>query len=193
MRRPRFSRGFTLVEVIVAMALMAMAMLAIAPLFVGSLKSNGAGQDLTQLNALAKQQLEQLLQYSFTDPRLAVPTSSTVTIVNQDGTSTTSSGQLYKNEIPRTQTDGTTTSSYPYELYYMVQNFPITSVANGAIPSPTTAVDDSSSNFVKMVTVFVASSREGIQGTGYGKYFQAGILPSTFLGKQIRMSAVKTP
>ena len=184
--------GFTLVEVIVAMGLTAMAMLAIAPLFVGSLKSNGAGEDFTQLNAVAKQQLEQVMQYSFTDPRLAVPTGKTVSVVNQDGSTTTSSGQLYKNEIPTTQTDGSKTISFPYQLYYVVQNFPITSVANGSVPSPSTAVDDSSSNFVKMITVYAASSREGIQGTGYGTNYQAGILPSSLSGKQVRMSAIKT-
>ena len=188
----RFSRGFTLVEVLVAMGLMAMAVLAIAPLFVGSLKSNGAGQDLSQLNALAKQQLEELLQYNFTDARLAVATGKTVSIINQDGTTTTTSGQLYRNEIPTTQTDGSTTISFPYRLYYMVQDFPITSIVNGAVPTPSTAVDDSSSNYVKMITVFVASSREGLQATGYGKNFQAGILPASLGGKQIRMSAIKT-
>ena len=189
------ARGFTLVETLVAVALMALVMLAIIPLFATSLKSNGAGQDFTVLNSLVKQQLEQVMQYSFSDPRLAVPSGATVSIVNQDGTTTTSSGQLYRNQLATTITDGTKTLSFPYELDYVVQNFPMTSIANGAVPAPSTAVDDAnaawvSSNGAKMVTVFAASSRGSLQGTGYKS---SGILPATMNGKQIRMSAIKMP
>lgn len=194
-RRGGAAPGFTLIEVLVALGLMAIAMLAIAPLFVASLKSNGAGQDFTVLNSLAKQQLEQVMQYSFTDPRLAVPGGATVSIVNQDGTTTTSSGQLYRNQLATTQTDGTKSISFPYELDYVVQDFPMTSVKQGAVPSPATAIDDASaswtaSNGAKLVTVFVASSREALQGTSYKS---AGIFAATVNGKQIRMSAIKMP
>ena len=187
--------GFTLIEVLVALALMALAMLAIAPLFIGSLKSNGAGQDFTVLNALAKQQLEQVMQYSFSDPRLAVPSGATVGIVNQDGTTTTSSGQLYRNQLATSQTDGTKNSSFPYELDYVVQDFPMTEIKNGGIPGTASAVDDANaawiaSNGAKMVTVFVASSRDSLQGTSYKS---AGIFAATVNGKQIRMSAIKMP
>jgi hypothetical protein len=174
---------------------MAIAMLAIAPLFVGSLKSNGAGQDFSVLNALAKQQLEQVMQYSFNDPRLAVPSGATVSIVNQDGTTTTSAGQLYRNQLATTQTDGSKSIGFPYELDYVVQNFPMSEVKNGAVPSPSSAVDDANaswtaSNGAKMVTVFVASSREALQGTSYRS---AGIFAASVNGKQIRMSTIKMP
>ncbi len=179
----------------VALLLMALVMLAIVPLFASSLKSNGAGQDFTILNALAKQQLEQVMQYSFTDPRLAVPSGATVSIVNQDGSTTTSSGQLYQNQLATTVTDGTKTLSFPYELDYIVQDFPMTEIKNGAVPSPAAAVDDANSAWVtsngaKMVTVFAASSRSSLQGTGYK---DAGVLPASLNGKQIRMSAIKMP
>jgi prepilin-type N-terminal cleavage/methylation domain-containing protein len=195
MRRGRTS-GFTLVETMVALLLMALVMLAIVPLFATSLKSNGAGQDFTILNTLAKQQLEQAMQYSFTDPRLAVPSGATVSIVNQDGTTTTSSGQLYQNQLATTVTDGTKTISFPYELDYIVQNFPMTSVGSAAVPDPATAVDDANAAWItssgaKLITVFVASSREAIQGTSYKT--ASGVLPATLKGKQIRMTAMKMP
>lgn len=193
--RRRRQSGFSLIETLVAMGLMALAMLAIVPLFATSLKSNGAGQDFTVLNALAKQQLEQVMQYSFTDPRLAVPSGATVTLVAQDGTSSTRSGQLYRNQISTTQSDGTKSISFPYELDYIVQDFPMTSIKQAGIPPQSEAVDDanagwSSTTGAKMVTVYVASQRSALQGTGYGA---GGVFAASVNGKQIRMSAIKMP
>lgn len=194
LRRDRCS-GFTLVETLVAMGLLAISMLAVAPLFVGSLKSNGAGQDFTVLNALAKQQLEQVMQYSFTDPRLAVPSGATFSLLKQGHTSaTTEHGQLYRNQFKLTQTDGTNTISFPYELDYTVQDYLMTDIQNGAVP-PDSTLDDASSTWssttgAKMITVYVASSRKALQGTGY---LSAGIFSATINGKQIRMSAIKMP
>jgi len=192
--RRRSSAGFTLVETLVAMGLFAIAMLAIAPLFIGSLKSNGAGQDFTVLNALAKQQLEQVMQYAFTDPRLAVPTGATISLVDQAGHSIGGSGQLYRNEISPTQTDGTKTISFPYELDYIVQDYAMTDIKNGAVP-PVSSLDDSSAGWsstggAKMITVYVASSRKALQGTSYQS---GGVFAAAVNGKQIRMSAIKMP
>ena len=193
--KDRSQEGFTLVETLVAMGLMALAMLAVAPLFLGSLKSNGAGQDFTVLNALAKQQLEQVMQYSFTDPRLAVPAGATVTLYDQAGNpGSTVSGQLYRNELALTQTDGSTAISFPYELDYIVQDYAMTDIKNGAIP-PASTLDDSSAGWssttgAKMITVYAASSRKSLQGSGYSG---GGIFGATVNGKQIRMSAIKMP
>ena len=195
--KDRSQEGFTLVETLVAMGLMALAMLSVAPLFIGSLKSNGSGQDFTVLNALAKQQLEQIMQYSFTDPRLAVPSGATVALVDASGTavSPTPKGQLYTNQFALTQTDGTTTSTFPYELDYIVQDYLQTSIKTGAFPRNADALDDASAGWstttgAKMITVFVASRRKALQGTGYNS---AGIFAATVNGKQIRMSAIKMP
>lgn len=194
--KPRRESGFSLVETLVAIGLMALAMLAIVPLFVGSLKSNGAGQDFTVLNTLAKQQLEQVMQYSFTDPRLAVPSGATVSLVNQDGSTTTSSGQRYRNEFATTVTDGSKSISFPYELDYIVQDFVMTSIGQGAVPPQNQAVDDANATWsattgAKMITVYVASKRESMEGSS--SYKAGGIFAATVNGKQIRMSAIKMP
>lgn len=206
----RKDSGFTLVEVLVSLGLLAVGLLAVAPLFMGSLKSNASGQDFSMLNSLAKQQLEQALQYSFTDPRLAVPSGATVSVVNQDGTTTTSKGQLYSNQfqpclviatglLTSTCTAGTTVS-FPYELVYVVQDFPMSSVVQGSVPDPSTAVDDSwTTQGAKMITVYAASKRTMGAGAISSTYTQAsaysrgGILSTASSGKQIRMSAIKTP
>jgi prepilin-type N-terminal cleavage/methylation domain-containing protein len=179
--RKNLASGFTLVEVIVAMGLMALAMLAIAPLFVGGLKNNGVGWDYSSLNTLAKQQLEEILQYNFTDARLAVPTAASF-----NG----NPGQSYRRPLVG-----------PYELVYVVQDFPFLSIpAPGSIPNPANAVTDTNAAWVlspgiKMITVYVASARSSLQGTAYSAAANtiAGLFPTGYKGKQIRMTAFKSP
>ncbi|HET9794176.1 MAG TPA: type II secretion system protein [Thermoanaerobaculia bacterium] len=192
-------RGFTLVEVLIALALMAIAMLAIVPLFANSMKSNAVGQDFASLNALAKERLEEILQYNFTDARLTVPTGAEVTL-DVAGTPTLVAGQLYRNMHPLTQTDGTVSLSYPYELVYVVQDYNLDAFGR---PDFTTAVDDSDASWtaktgVKLITVFAASSRESLSGTTYNLGSNTTdptklLLSSGSTGKQIRISAVKSP
>lgn len=175
----RRSRGFTLVEVIVAMGLMALAMLAIAPLFANSMKSNAVGWDYSSLNALAKRQLEEILQYAFTDARLAVPAGATF-----NG----HAGQAYRRPLVG-----------PYELVYVVRDFPNSVIpAPGAVPDDANAVDDSNAAWtlspgVKMITVYVASARSSLSGSTYavGSNTIAGLFPTGYTGKQIRMTAYK--
>lgn len=175
--------GFTLVEVIVSMGLMALAMLAIAPLFVGGLKNNAVGWDYSTLNTLAKQQLEEILQYSFTDARLAVPTGATF---NGAG----NAGQVYRRPLVG-----------PYELVYVVQNFPVAAIPPpGSVPNPASAVTDTDASWVlapgvKMITVYVASARSALQGSAYNLAANtiAGLFPTGYRGKQIRMVAYKVP
>jgi prepilin-type N-terminal cleavage/methylation domain-containing protein len=192
-------RGFTLIEVVVSMALMALAMLAIAPLFANSLKNNAVGQDLSALNALARQRLEEVLQYNFNDIRLAVPVGAQVTF-DIAGTATPVSGQLYRNQHSTTQTDGTMSTSFPYELVYVVQDYNLD--VNGR-PDFTTPVDDNNAAWVsktgvKLVTVVAASSRKSLSGTTYNLGSSTTdptklLLSSASTGKQIRYSAVKSP
>jgi len=188
-RRPEAAeRGFTLVEVLVAVLLMGLAMLAIAPLFANSLRSNATGWDYSVLNALAKQRLEELLQCNFNDPRLAVPASAAF-----DG----NPGQLYRNLVPATETVNGVATQFPYELVYVVRDFPSAAIpSNGSMPDPISAVDDANASWIsspgiKMITVIAASSRAGLQGSAYKGNSLGNSLSSTATGKQIRMSAFK--
>lgn len=194
--RRKASEGFTLVEILIAMGLMAMGILGVAPLFTSALTSNAAGDDFSRLNALARQQLEQCLQYGFDDPRLAVPAGSTYTMLDEAGASHTYIGVLYRNEIALTQSIGGVATTVPYELVYTVQDFPIDRLTAATLPDGLTdAVVDSNAAWQtgsggKLITVYGASRRRSGGGTSYTR---AGILSSKATGKQVRMSAYKSP
>ncbi len=73
----RRASGVTLVELLIAIALLGFILLGIAPLFLASVKSNYSANEYTSLNNLARDRLEQLMTLPFDDPQLS-PGSHTV-------------------------------------------------------------------------------------------------------------------
>ncbi len=183
-------KGFSIVEVLVSIALMAIAMISIAPLFAGALRTNAVGWDFSVLNSLTKTKLEEVLQYNFNDPRLRVPTNSTLTI-----DTVTFTGQLYLTETPTTQTVSGYTTGYPYELVYIVSDYRLADLPSGATADPAKSTYDgdvtwSSQSDLKYITVICASQRSFLQQSPYSL---APGLSLAARGKQIRLSAIKSP
>jgi len=67
-RRPE--SGVTLIELLVAVALLGFILLGIAPLFIASVKSNYSANEYTSLNNLARDRLELLMTLPFDHPQL---------------------------------------------------------------------------------------------------------------------------
>ncbi len=67
----RRERGLTLIELLIALALLAFILLGIAPLFLASVKSNFSANEYTSVNILARDRLEQLMNRPFLDTELA--------------------------------------------------------------------------------------------------------------------------
>lgn len=63
--------GLTLVELLIALALLGFVLLGIAPLFIASVKSNYSANEYTSIHVLARDRLEQLMNLPFDDPQLA--------------------------------------------------------------------------------------------------------------------------
>ena len=70
----RREAGLTLVEMLIAVALLGIVLLGIAPLFIASVKSNLAGNEYTSIHNLARDRLEQLMNLPVSDPQLTVGT-----------------------------------------------------------------------------------------------------------------------
>ena len=62
--------GVTLIELLVALALLAFVLLGITPLFMASVKSNFSANEYTSIHVLARDRLEQLMNLPFTDDQL---------------------------------------------------------------------------------------------------------------------------
>jgi len=70
MRTKNRETGLTLVELLIALALLGFVLLGIAPLFIASMKSNFSANEYTSINMLARDRLEQLMNLPFNDPQL---------------------------------------------------------------------------------------------------------------------------
>jgi len=68
----RRDAGLTLVEMLIAVALLGIVLLGIAPLFIASVRSNYAANEYTSIHNLARDRLEQLMNLPVTDPQLTV-------------------------------------------------------------------------------------------------------------------------
>jgi prepilin-type N-terminal cleavage/methylation domain-containing protein len=66
----RREAGLTLIEMLIAVALLGIILLGIAPLFIQSVRSNYAANEYTSIHNLARDRLEQLLNLPVTDPQL---------------------------------------------------------------------------------------------------------------------------
>src|SRR5262249_55542097 len=71
-RNRRRESGLTLVEMLIAVALLGIVLLGIAPLFIASVRSNYAGNEYTSIHNLARDRLEQLMNLPVADPQLTV-------------------------------------------------------------------------------------------------------------------------
>ncbi|HEX9287195.1 MAG TPA: hypothetical protein VF999_08020 [Thermoanaerobaculia bacterium] len=76
-RSPAATPGIALVELVISALLFGWVLLAVFPLFLSSVKSNAAAGSYDEVNRLARNGLEQLLNLTFEDPRLSAGRHST--------------------------------------------------------------------------------------------------------------------
>jgi prepilin-type N-terminal cleavage/methylation domain-containing protein len=176
--RTRGQAGVTLVELLIAVALMGIILLGIAPLFIASVKSNYSAQEFTSIHNLARDRLEQLMNLPITDAQLvASPCSAPVS---------------YPNDLPATLPDPTTgippsnvkntlTRTYTVQLF----RFPVVDISlPGAVPNGnpfvSTCVDPPNQYHYKRIDVTVTSSTMGTNlGIGYRAARVTGYLRNT--------------
>ena len=72
MKHRNSEAGLTLIEMLIAVALLGIVLLGIAPLFILSVRSNYAANEYTSIHNLARDRLEQLMNLPVTDPQLSI-------------------------------------------------------------------------------------------------------------------------
>jgi type II secretory pathway pseudopilin PulG len=128
----------SLIEVLVATAVLGLALLALAPMFTSAVRTNASAYQMTNSNTLAREKLEELSGYPRSDPRLAVAAPN-----NASGPTTASVGTgsivgvnaWCQNDLPtwyNPQTGATSTAptrpgpawfSYPFTRTYTIEQF----------------------------------------------------------------------
>jgi prepilin-type N-terminal cleavage/methylation domain-containing protein len=150
----RGERGLTLVEMLLALALLGFILLGILPLFIGSVKSNFSANEYTSIHNLSRDRLEQLMNLPFTDPQLAAG--------------------VHVNDLPAVMPDPTTGVPAvggvvnPYTLSYQVMQYQIplsAAVPTNALFTPTRVIAAGQTFQYKRIDVTVTSGT-GTLGIG---------------------------
>ena len=102
MELKRIERGFSVVEVLIATLIFLIIAVGILPLFAASARSNLEGREATEVSNFGRSSIEDLLQAPISDPRLAVPSGSTVRVSDE-----------YWSQTSKSWKPGTGTSADP--------------------------------------------------------------------------------
>ena len=162
-------RGLTLVELLIAMALLGFVLLGITPLFIASVKSNYAGNEYSSINMLARDRLEQLMNLPFNDDQLKAGGPPTKHVADA----------LLPSVLPDPTTGlppATGGVTNPFKVCYQVFQYQIpTAVAAGASFTPILVTDKDLPFQYKRIEVTVTSST-GPLGIGTRMARVSGVL-----------------
>lgn len=159
-------RGFTIIEGLIATAILLVVAIGIIPLFANSILNNTKGSDSTLATNFSKTSVENLLQLPFTNPSVTVPAGQPSLQVNDWW----SPGSGLLNDPSEGWQAGTPSAGTVniWTRSAVVQQYSMNDIlTNGSLTTP---LDGSTQpNFVqlKMITVNVQSSKAGgILGAG---------------------------
>jgi type II secretory pathway pseudopilin PulG len=172
-RTGRHDAGFSIIEALVAAAILLIIALGLLPVFSRAINDNVTGNDATQATNSGRTQLEELLQLPFNNQRMAVVAGKTETETKDYYTRAKADPTTHTYEIGD-DTEGwtttTTTDRGPvlWNRTTTVQQFGITDLNDGKLD---TALDGSTqANFVhlKQIQVQIDNPKKDLFGNGQG-------------------------
>ena len=120
MNRPSTDKGFTILEVLIAVALLSVGILAVSSLMGTSIKSSSYSQALTQANNYAQERLETLMSIDYNNLQVTnTSTGRTDLYRNCAQTDATVSRPVYTCTPTATRTIGNRTYSWVYEVVFI--------------------------------------------------------------------------
>jgi type II secretory pathway pseudopilin PulG len=142
----------SLIEILVALTILTFALLGLMPLFASAVKTAASSYQLTNVNTLAREKLEELTGYPRGDARLNIPNGANAAVPT--GVTTTGSGSVVavnafcNNDLPSWydpstgQTSSASTSpgtgwyAYPYVRTYTIEEYAADLTTRITAPAP---------------------------------------------------------
>lgn len=169
MTSTRRTAGFSLIEVLVAAAILLVIALGLVPLYTRSIRSNVEGFDYTHVSNFAKSRAEEYLQLPFNSPRLTVSAGQEQEEI-QDFYSQKEHRWIAEADWAAAESGGDTAL---FTRTATVRQFSVTDLLN---PLPGDAPPDAV--HLKEITVAVEGSREVGHALGAGKAIAVRVLKS---------------
>lgn len=159
--------GFSVVEALIAAALLLVIAIGIIPFFSTAMANNARGNDSTQASNFTKTVLEDLLQIPFNNQSVAIPTGSTEIVRDQ----------WWENPDPDNVgeegwRDGVSTG--PADIWtrqVVITQHSVNDVENGLFDTPLDGSADPINVHLKQIVVTVRSSRQAGNALGGGQTF----------------------
>lgn len=150
MELKRTEHGFSVVEVLIASLIFLVIAVGILPLFAASTRNTADGREATEVSNFGRSAVEDLMQASFSDARLTVPSGSTVLTTNQ-----------YYSKATQTWVTGTPSTADPalWMRRVKVRQYNINDMTDGILNNPLNGSADLGQVHIKEIEAEVWHAR----------------------------------
>ncbi|MES1241969.1 MAG: prepilin-type N-terminal cleavage/methylation domain-containing protein [Acidobacteriota bacterium] len=151
MELKRAQQGFSVVEVLIASLIFLIIAVGILPLFAASTRNTTDGREATEVSNFGRSAVEDLMQATFNDARLTLPSSGTVLTTNQ-----------YYSKASQTWVTGTASSADPalWQRRIKVRQYNVNDyMADGLLNNPLPGSADLGQVHIKEIEVEVWHAR----------------------------------
>jgi type II secretory pathway pseudopilin PulG len=150
MELKRTEEGFSVVEVLIASLIFLVIAVGILPLFAASTRNTADGREATEVSNFGRSAVEDLMQASFSDARLTVPSGSTVLTTNQ-----------YYSKATQTWITGTPSTADPalWMRRIKVRQYNVNDMTDGVLNNPLNGSADLGQVHIKEIEAEVWHAR----------------------------------
>lgn len=150
MELKRTEHGFSVIEVLIASLIFLVIAVGILPLFAASTRNTADGREATEVSNFGRSAVEDLMQATFSDARLTVPSGSTVLTTNQ-----------YYSKVTQTWVTGTPSTADPalWMRRVKVRQYNINDMSDGVLNNPLNGSADLGQVHIKEIEAEVWHAR----------------------------------
>lgn len=168
----RGDAGFSIIEALVAAAILLIIALGLLPVFSRSINDNVTGDDATQATNASRTQVEDLLQMPFNNTQLVIPAGSTVSTAKDYYTRGVYDAGTANYEIGSPTegwaTDASGRGPVLWNRTTTVQQYAIGDLDDGKLDTPLDGGIDTSYVHLKQIQVQIDNPKKDLFGNGQG-------------------------